>query len=775
MTDRSEKKNVTDARPNPHTKWVCGYQRLGLGCVEGPDEHGACCQLRKDRARPADNNICHESCSCTQSCELAKLRKCPELPSHAELGPCIPRRSDWYWRKTLTLNFAILAAGILLLCMSLPQREAVFVPGGLSKKHTQILGNLVASERCSLCHPNSHSAITAGTLQDELCLKCHAQHLPDALLRSPHDLPQSQLVKLTSKWQDSPKITHHSGPKDIKCATCHIEHHGAGFDLTAISDASCQACHQRQFPSLSSGHPQFENYPYRAQRSIAFDHSAHLHKHFATKNQKFECSSCHVDAEKVGKIGSVFRSVGFEKACASCHQDTIGAATATGWAVLQLPSIEPADTQDPTLGLDTWPQSARFGYEGEFGVAMRLLLAADPKLQEVLGRLPASGKLQDMSGDLTLRAGAARELALGVRRLVADVAAEGQVAWKRRLTTSAEKLLARKLSSRDLKLVDAISQGVPPDLFRQMELKWFGNPAAIASKSAIVGARLASQSISGESLLDTADDNLLGVSSGGDLLSGNEVDALLVEPSLLDQKAVAIDEIPNGKLTKLRGSVHVAAGGWYLDHDVLALRYMPRGHADTTLAAWAEFVALVSAESDPQSEDVTGKLADNLTRGVAVPGGCTECHLLHENTIPLTAEIEIPHTSELERSKVPAKAIEPVSKWQSLVRPHSVRQFTKFDHTPHLTLPALSDCSFCHKFQTDRPHSLRQLFDANARGSISAPCAVTRTISEYLSHEFIEMRLDQCAACHRAGGAKDACTQCHNYHVGKPGLDWSSQ
>lgn len=51
VTDRSEKKNVTDARPNPHTKWVCGYQRLGLGCVEGPDEHGACCQLHKARAR----------------------------------------------------------------------------------------------------------------------------------------------------------------------------------------------------------------------------------------------------------------------------------------------------------------------------------------------------------------------------------------------------------------------------------------------------------------------------------------------------------------------------------------------------------------------------------------------------------------------------------------------------------------------------------------------------------------------------------------------------
>lgn len=767
------KKHVTDARPNPNTKWVCGYERLGLGCVEGPDDQGVCCQVRKDRQRPVDDNTCHEACSCTDSCELAKLRRCPELPSHAELGPCIPHRSDWYWRKTLMLNLAILTAGVLLLCMSLPQREAVFVPGGLSKKHAQILGNLVASERCSMCHPNSHAGITAGTLQDDLCLKCHAQHLPDAQLRSPHDLPQSDLEKLTSKWLDIRQDVHHSGPQDIKCATCHIEHHGAVIDLTAISDASCQACHQRQFPSLSTGHPQFENYPYRSQRRIAFDHSAHQQKHFATKNQKFECSQCHVDAEKTGKLGSVFRSVGFEKACASCHQATIGAATASGWAVFQLPSIEPADTQDASLGLDNWPESARFGYEGEIGVAMRLLLAADPKLQAALGRIPANGKLQDMSGDMAFQAGAVRELALGVRRLITEVAAEGQVAWKRRLTNSAEKLIARKLSSYELKLVDAISQGVPPDLFRQMELKWFDNPAAIAGKSAIVGVRLASQPMSGDSLLDAPDDNLLSKSNDDDLLSGSESDSLLVEPSLLEKEAAPAGEIPSGELTKLRGSVHVAAGGWYLDHDVLALRYMPRGHADATLAAWAEFVALVSAQSDIRNDDAEGRFASNLTRGLVVPGGCTECHLLHDNDKPLKPHL--PHSGESELSETRANAMSLDSMWMSLVRPHSVRQFTKFDHTPHLTLPALNDCSFCHKFQTDRPHSLKQLFDANARGSISAPCAVTKTVSEYLSHEFIEMRLDQCAACHRPGGAKDACTQCHNYHVGMQGLNWSSQ
>ncbi len=750
MADPTHKKNVTDARPNPNAKWVCGYARVGLGCIEGPDDQGVCCQLRKDRSRPADNSTCHEECSCTHNCELAKLRRHAELPSHAELGACIPRRSAWYWRKTLTLNFAILTAGVLLLCMALPHREAIFVPGGLSKKHSQILGNHLVSERCSLCHSNSHSEIASGTLQDELCLKCHTQHLPDAMLRSPHDVPRAQLVKLTAKWLEPHHTADESEQMKISCANCHIEHHGEGFDLTAISDASCQACHQRQFPSLFAGHPQFESYPYRSPRGIAFDHNAHQQKYFGTKNEPFECSRCHVDEERKGTLGSVFRSVGFDKACASCHQDSIQSATVGGWAVLQLPSIETVDTLNNSLGLSDWPESARFGYEGEIGVPLRLLLAADPALQDVLGQLPASGKIHEMRGDAQTRAVVARQLALAIRRLVSEVAAEGQVAWQRRLTATGEKLLARKLSTQELKLVDAMSQGIPPDLFRQMELKWFGNPSAIAGRAS-APVRLASQLIADEPLLDALDDSLLVESTGHDLLSDSEADSLLVDPSMLEDSATSTAPIA-GKLTKLRGSVHVAAGGWYLDHEVLAVRYMPRGHADATLAAWAEFVALLSAQSLAHSR-TAGNIAENLTRGVAVPGGCTECHLLHEGPGSLQSDV----------------------KWSSVVRPHSVRQFTRFDHTPHLTLPSLSDCRYCHTFQTDRPHSLRQLFDANAKGAATAPCAMTSTVSEYLKHEFIEMRLDQCAACHRPGGANDACTQCHNYHVGSQGLDWSGE
>ena len=60
MSNPRQPKDVTAPRPNAQTKWVCGYAKLGLACAEGPDEKGNCCQLRKDRSRPANNAVCHE-------------------------------------------------------------------------------------------------------------------------------------------------------------------------------------------------------------------------------------------------------------------------------------------------------------------------------------------------------------------------------------------------------------------------------------------------------------------------------------------------------------------------------------------------------------------------------------------------------------------------------------------------------------------------------------------------------------------------------------------
>ncbi len=736
----------TAPRPSHSRRWVCGYQRSGLACSEGPTARGACC--------------------------------------HSKPEPCIPQPAFWYSRQTLAINLAILAAGLLVLCMSLPQREAIFVPGGLSKKHAQILGNRIVAERCSLCHVHSHADIPREILQDDLCLKCHASHMPDAGLRSPHDLSATQLQAITNRLASFASSSQPADPQPTNCATCHIEHRGESFDLTAMSDSSCQACHQKRFESLTEGHPQFEGYPYGKQRGLAFDHVAHQSKHFVAKSESFDCTKCHVDREQTGELGSVFRSVGFERACASCHAESIRSTMINGWALLQLPSVDADLVSGGSLELADWPQAARFGNEGLISIPLRLLLAGDPEVSHHLARLPASGKLDEVSSEDGQRDEMTSAIAAAVRRLVADVAEQGQVAWKRRLETTGQHALGRELNSYELALIEEMSRGVPPDLFRQMERQWFNNQA-VALSTKRTSAQLISQS--GKKtidLLDEDDDELLtadGLLSTDGLLSADgllrddaaapgagEADDLLRESpsgaSELASERLADDLLDGGaltpsrnlagqtarpKFTAIRGSVHVSAGGWFLDSQLYALRYMPLGHADRTLAAWAEFAALLDSDVSASVEHSLGR---DFMRGEVVPGSCAQCHLL----------------SAAKRQS------EPGSVWRGRTRSHTARPFTKFDHTPHLTLPTLSDCRYCHVLDGSKEVSLQRVIEEQMSvNAYAKPSELYPAVCQVLKTEFTAMRLDQCAACHRPSSAGDGCTQCHNYHVGATGLGWS--
>ncbi len=758
MSTPRPSRDVTSPRPNANSKWICGYQRLGIGCKEGPDEKGNCCQLRPDRSRPAENAVCHQECDCNADCELAHLRRKPELPSHIELGPCLPQRAAWFSRQTLALNLALLAGGALLLSMTLPQREAIFVPGGLTQKHAQILGNHVVSERCSLCHAQAHATSLGAAVQDELCLRCHLGHLPAANLRSPHDLTTETLTKLTTKANPYVALNPQPASQQTSCAMCHVEHRGSGFDLKMMSDASCQSCHQQQFASLTSGHPQFEDYPYRVPRHIAFDHAAHQDKHFGTKNEVFNCNRCHLGSQsdellpesQAGGRSSLRRTTSFEQACASCHQATIESSSMQGWALLQLPSIEATDARPALPELANWPSTARFGYEGEIAVPLRLLLAADPTLRTTLELLPISGQLQQLPQEGELRAQATRAIAAGIRRLIADVAREGHVALRNRLTTSGQQLLGRDLTVLESQLVDHMLNGLPPDLFRHMEQAWFGAGEDLAQRPS-AGIHMVSQPVDDDDLLH--DDGLLSDSddpllSDDDLLS---TDDLLGGDSLLNDNAELDRDLTRSAPDHFQGWSHVAAGGWYLDQELLALRYMPSGHADPTLAAWATYIALLehAAPAKEQPGELPAIQKTKLIHGQTIPGGCTQCHLLQRQSTDRAFAFQ----------------------WTSFRHAAAERPFTKFDHRPHLTLPTLSDCSYCHEFDGGRTSDLTQLL-SQAKLSLAAMSEGewTRIATECLAHEFADMRLEQCSACHHPQAAPDSCIQCHRYHV--RGSDW---
>jgi len=671
--------------------------------------------------------------------------------------------------------------------MTFPQREATFVPGGLSSKHAQILDNRVASERCSLCHPNSHTlSVTTGTIatQDELCARCHEIHLPKLHLRSPHDMDRKTLKQLTlgalssrgilvsKKSKQSTSQTR--SPSDLEepavapqfasflsstemetaCASCHVEHHGRNNKLQAITDARCQACHAKQFDSFGNGHPEFENYPVAKPRRIAFTHQAHLEKHFAKKNESFDCSKCHMDSNQRGGVGSVFRTLSFETACARCHDSTISAATVDGWVLLQLPSVKPSDAQQAALGLSDWPTTAQFGYEGKVPLVMRALLMADSDTVKALNRLPESGDIKSIPDFRKVGREATISIAVGTRALINDIAANGQAAWRKRLASVLIQSLSRELSPHEVLLVDDLCAGLPPDVFRQMQQSWFGEGGnGIASNAGNAGA--VSNGYSPPTQLVSAQDDELLLSStkkeiNDDLLGGPQQKSDLATAGATARSAAPRSDddllagngsespalIERQKLTKLRGAIHVVQGGWYLDNETLTLRYMPRGHNDPTLAAWSEFATLLASAI----VDDTDKPTRHVELSRQVPGGCTQCHVLGVGDT----------TSPLDQSP-----------WTAISKPATARSITKFDHTPHLTLPTLSDCKYCHQLDLNGgAKSLYQLTTTSGRsvqdGSSLPKC------------EFKSMHLEQCSACHHRNAASTGCTQCHNYHITEP-------
>lgn len=701
-------------RARPNSRWVCGYQDSGSACQEGPTEKGVCCQ--KSRATTVDSSDCQANCACGETCELAKLRNEAELPSHEQLGPCVPRKSDSFARQSIALNFAILTGGILLLCMALPIREQVFVPGSLSSKHSQILGNRLVSDRCSLCHSPVHGTLIesltgpgVGEIQDDLCMKCHQAHMPDASLRSPHDLntEQLKLISFNAVGESSARtiLGSQNGVAELqltRCASCHVEHHGSEHKLAAITDARCQACHQKQFASLASGHPEFDGFPYKSQRSIKFDHVSHSGKHFSTKSQEFDCRGCHLQSS--GGSGAVLRTLGFEQACAACHSEPITAAAVSGWAVLQLPSIE----SEQLAELPSWPVGAQYGADGQISKMMQALLLVDPAVAPVLSRLPDHGQLAEIE-DKTLQSELAIMTARSVRNLIVEVANGGHDAWRNRLIGAAKQRLGRELTAAENSLVDEMTAGLPPDLFQHMARNWLQPPNELASGHSLTG-----KLVSGPQ----EDDSLLDSNEVEELLEADSDAAARLETSGDTEAKRDIE------LTRLTGAKHVTTGGWYLDEQLYALRYMPRGHGDRTLAAWAQYLTLLQPPSK-QAGAVNDKLLDN----------CLECHAVGGGSMQNWAD------------------------WKVRARPTTARPFTKFDHSPHLTLPAVNDCTFCHRM------SRKEV------GDDIRP--VGHTVNLPGAQDFVPMQLEQCAACHQKGGAKDGCTTCHNYHVGTSGFDWS--
>jgi hypothetical protein len=195
-----------------------------------------------------------------------------------------------------------------------------------------------------------------------------------------------------------------------------------------------------------------------------------------------------------------------------------------------------------------------------------------------------------------------------------------------------------------------------------------------------------------------------------------------------------------------------------IDRQRMAVVYVPKGHADPWLSRWIEL------------EKIKTPKLESVTASGFMGQQCKSCHLLEDFLRESTKRSM--HAESKSNGKNWQVAFQQVNAsktvgahlrsenmrdlfeslqgsqcWRSERRAANASPITKFDHTPHLSLPSINDCRSCH-FLTGSDSIIGTERDKGH------------------ANEFMLMQKVQCSSCHTANAAGESCTQCHNYHVG---------
>ena len=424
--------------------------------------------------------------------------------------------------------------GCLILLFTSDWRNDVFAPGELSVHHAQLLQRNGSTKSCASCHAagdqtfgqwfqHATRADLAQPSQTELCLECHQKQIAQSKAMWAHNIdPQILLAN------SDPSVRRHLDPtQELACSTCHREHHGATHDLTLMSDNACQACHEKQYHSFATDHPEFDNWPTRRRTQIAFDHGAHQVKHFPKEKQEFACATCHVQ----GRDGAFQRTLDYETTCAKCHDSKIEASWDAGIAMFSLPMIEVETLRSAGHDIGQWPEQASDEFDGALPPITKLLLVADDQAEAALATLGADFDFFDVDPEDSEQLQAAGEIVKATKRLLYDVSVLGQAALRARLET----VLDRPLSKPEF---SALTARLSPENLSVMTEQWLSRLLA----------------------------EMEGRSESGATPNGANSD----------------------KQNRKAALERVAAGGWLHDETTLSIRYRPTGHADPWMTAWID-------------------------------------------------------------------------------------------------------------------------------------------------------------------------------------------
>jgi len=300
-------------------------------------------QFRHDRSRyerPPLGWRCGRAVAWGRPCERGPRADgtCP----HGD-APCAPRRMHAQLRGRIALAAAALVLALVVILAGGFARDARLPSsldaGPLSPSHAAFLGE----EGCSSCHAAHGRGATAWISAALAALRPGGPHAIDGACTTCHGFDGRESLAHNAVFEKRADLPQTS------CVACHAEHRGASLPASAMPDAQCQSCHARQFHGFAAGHPPFSPwYPSASDRKASFDHASHISKHFADpRNAEFvpagQCLGCHQPQKQGGAVATL----GYEAACAGCHDQGIARRDLV---VMRWPELEPAPQAPEACG-----------------------------------------------------------------------------------------------------------------------------------------------------------------------------------------------------------------------------------------------------------------------------------------------------------------------------------------------------------------------------------------------------------------------------------------
>ncbi|HJQ79109.1 MAG TPA: hypothetical protein VJ828_04095, partial [Lacipirellulaceae bacterium] len=413
--------------------------------------------------------------------------------------------------------------------------------------------------------------------QSQLCLDCHDKTIQLEMALTAHNLPPALLLKLTGERAGRNQGALASVVKaalspgnELQCAACHREHHGAKFDLTAMDNGACQACHQQRYESFAADHPDFGSWPHERRTRISFSHASHRSRHFADKKVAFECRNCHVE----DAAGDVQLTLSYETTCAACHDEKIATSVAQGIPMFALPTLDVDALREAGHDIGPWPEKASGDFDGRLPPVMKLLLASDPAAARAMITLGDDFDFFDVDPDDSEQLAACATIAGAIKQLMLDIGSTGTESVRERLTAA----LGGNVTTAS---VAALMAGLSDDTLRGAAA-WIPATADAESRVGRVPRDPPSQ---------------------------------LVGLAKLDQPYAA----------PILQTAFAPGGSWFRDDATLSIRYRPAAHADPVLVSWMQLVTRSDLPTQPIRDAAFKEMADPTA-----PGLCVSCHSVEQ-------------------------------------------------------------------------------------------------------------------------------------------------